>query len=138
MTQQTDEWEEVEVPAGTFISWSDRPGQVVTGKVLEYGDQDGTDFDGKPCPRLEVELAKAAYSVNKSGDRFEHEAGDVVTLNAGLANLKKGVRAAKLSPGDEVWISFASLEKVPKGQVKVFTVRVRRGAGTVAEEEPPF
>lgn len=137
MTQQKqDEWEDVEVPSGTYIGWSDRPGQVVTGTLLELGE--GQDFNGKPCPELEIELTTPAYSVNKEGERFDHGEGDVVKVTAGGANLKKAVRAAKLSVGDLVWIQFSSTEKVPKGTVKIFNVRVRRGAGAVAEEEPPF
>lgn len=136
--QQTDQWEDVDVPSGSYIGWDTKPGQVVTGKVLDYGDQTGQDFNGKPCPEVEIELAQATYSVTKEGERFEHEAGDVVKVTAGLANLKKAVRAAKVQTGDEIWLKFTSTEKVPKGTVKIFSARVRRGGGAAADDEPPF
>lgn len=137
-TTQQDDWEDIPVPAGSFMGWGPTPNQQppVVGTVITYGDQDGQDFAGKPCPQVEVELSAPTYSVNKEGERFDYNTGDLVTVTAGGANLRKAVRAAHLTPGDRVSIAFTETLKVPKGTVKIFTVRVKRGAG--ADDEPPF
>jgi len=138
----TEAWETIEVPKGSFISWGDRPGQEVVGRVLDYDATGGTDFNDQPCPQLSVELTADAYSVNKAGERFDHGRGDVVTLNCGLANLKRAIRAAALDPGDLVSIRFDSTDRADKGTVKVFVVKVARGAGRRTSEPassaPPF
>jgi hypothetical protein len=134
-------FEEVEVPKGAFISWGPRPGQEVTGKVLDYSPDGGTDFNDQPCPQLTVELIDPAYSISKSGDRFTHDRGELVTLNCGLANLKRAVRFTNPEAGDVIKIQFTDLEKGGKGEVKVFSIKIARGAArgpSAQPEEPPF
>lgn len=123
------EWEEIDVPRGAYVSWGNTPGQHVTGKVLGYDEKGGSDFDGNPCPSLEVELAEPAASIDKSGVRTDYEAGAMVVLNCGQASLKRAVRAAALDRGDLVKITLSNLAPAAKGTVKEFSIKVARGAG---------
>lgn len=145
------QWETVEVPRGSYIGWGNRTGQHVTGRVVGYDDRGGTDFNGDPCPQLSVELTERAASFNKEGERTDFDAGELVILNCGQASLKRAVRAAALNTNDLVKVEFVDTEKVDKGTVKVFEIKVARGAGKAAaaasaparsaapmEEEPPF
>lgn len=122
-------FETVDVPSGSYIAWGPTPGQVVTGKVLEYSPAGETDFNGNPCPGLTLELVEAAYSVNKAGERHDHGVGDLVTVTCGLANLKRAVQAAALSAGDIVRLSYTGQGQSANGTFKVFEVAVARGAG---------
>lgn len=145
-------WEEVDVPRGAYIGWGNKEGQHVTGKVLEYALDGGTDFNNKPCPAITIELIETAASFNKEGVRTNHDAGEVVQLNAGQVSLKRALRAADPSPGDLVKISLANLVKTPNGTVKEFAIKIARGAGvgsasskpaaagsaTADDDEPPF
>lgn len=145
-------WETVEVPRGAYIGWGLKPGQHVTGKVLEYSLTGGSDFNGDPCPTLAVELIEKAASFNKAQERTDHEPGELVQLNIGQVSLKRALRAADPSPGDLVKIT---LENVLKGagknggDVKEFGIKIARGAGVSSskpaatqdnsdDDEPPF
>lgn len=144
------QFETVDVPAGAYIGWAPNPGQTVVGKVLAYQQAGGTDFGGDPCPQLSLELLEPAFSVNKMGDRTDFNTGDLVVINAGLANLKRNVVAAQPQAGDVVKIEFTSLERSANGQVKVFKIGIARGAGknlptppsagqaAQVEAQPPF
>ena len=139
-------WEVVEVPRGAYIGWGTKPGQHVTGKVLEYSPDGGTDFNGSPCPTVAIELVENAASFNKDGDRSNHEAGEIVQLNAGQVSLKRALRAADPAVGDLVKIELQSLAKTDKGSVKEFGIKIARGAGVSSkakaapadDDEPPF
>lgn len=122
-------WEEVEVPRGSFIGWGTYQGQYVMGKVISYDMTGGTDFNGNVCPRLDIELREAAASFDKDMNRTDHQAGEFVVINCGLANLKRAVQAANLNMGDLVKITLEGFEKVDKGTVKIFGIKVARGAG---------
>jgi hypothetical protein len=122
-------WETIEVPQGSFIGWGDHAGQYVMGKVISYDATGGTDFNQQVCPRLDVELHEPAASFTKEGTRSDYPAGAFVALNCGLANLKRSIIAAQLNIGDLVKITLTSFEKVDRGTVKIFEVKVARGAG---------
>lgn len=140
------DWEEVEVPRGAYIGWGNKPGQHVTGKVLEYTIDGGTDFNGNPCPTLAVELVEKAASINKEGDRSDHEPGEIVQLNAGQVSLKRALRAADPTPGDLVKIELQNLAKTANGTVKEFGIKIARGAAVSSkpvaaqqnDDDPPF
>lgn len=142
-------WEEVQVPRGAYLGWGTKKGQHVTGKVLEYSHDGGTDFGGNPCPTAAIELTEAAASFNKDGDRTDYEAGTIIQLNAGQVSLKRALRAADPSPGDLVKITLSNLAKTDKGTVKEFNIQIARGAGGSVkpkaeakavedDDEPPF
>ena len=129
-------WEEIEVPRGAFISWGTSIGQHVTGSVLAYDENGGTDFAGNPCPQLSVELSEAAASINKEGQRTDFAAGELVVLNCGQVSLKRAVRAAALNVGDLVKIELQNLVKTANGTVKEFGIKVARGAGSTSTPAP--
>ena len=142
-------WETVEVPRGAYIGWGSKKGQHVTGKVLDYQPEGGTDFNQNPCPSATIELTEAASSFTKDGDRSEHEAGSLVQLNAGQVSLKRALRAADPAPGDLIKITLVNLAKTDKGSVKEYDIKIARGAGgkvtpkaaavaEVDDDEPPF
>ena len=143
-------WETVEVPRGAYVGWGTKKGQHVTGKVLEYSPDGGTNFAGDPCPSVTIELTEDAASFNKDGERSNHQAGEIVQLNAGQVSLKRALRAADPSPGDLVKITLENLAKTDRGTVKEFGIKIARGAGgtvkpkaaaTAAAEDddtPPF
>lgn len=140
------EWEEVDVPRGAYIGWGTKAGQHVTGKVLEYSLDGGSDFNGNPCPSVAIELTEKAASFNKEGERTDHDAGELVQLNAGQVSLKRALRAADPKPGDLVKIELSNLVKTDKGTVKEFNIKIARGAGVGVkpaaaqqnDDEPPF
>jgi hypothetical protein len=140
------EWEEIDVPRGAYISWGNKTGQHVTGKVLEYTFDGGTDFAGNRCPSIAVELTEKAASVNKEGDRTDFDAGEIVQLNAGQVSLKRALRAADPKPGDLVKITLSDLVKTANGTVKEFSIKIARGAGVSSKpvaaeddsDDPPF
>lgn len=131
-------WETIEVPRGAYIGWGSKKGQHVTGKVLDYQPEGGTDFNGNACPSATIELTEAAASFNKDGDRSDFAAGELIQLNAGQVSLKRALRAADPSPGDLVKITLVNLAKTDKGTVKEFDIKIARGAGgAVAEKAKP-
>lgn len=144
-------WETIEVPRGAYLGWGNKKGQHVTGKVLEYSPDGGTNFAGDPCPAATIELTEPAASFNKEGERTDYPAGEIIQLNAGQVSLKRALRAADPSPGDLVKITLDSLVKTDKGTVKEFGIKIARGAGgattkskaaeadsAVDDDEPPF
>lgn len=126
-------WETVEVPRGAYLGWGSKKGQHVTGKVLEYSPDGGTNFAGDPCPSATIELTEPAASFNKDGERTDYPAGEIIQLNAGQVSLKRALRAADPSPGDLVKITLESLAKTDKGTVKEFGIKIARGAGGTAK-----
>ena len=129
-------WETVEVPRGAYLGWGTKKGQHVTGKVLEYSPDGGTNFAGDPCPSATLELTEQAASFNKDGDRTDYPAGEIIQLNAGQVSLKRALRAADPSPGDLVKITLSNLAKTDKGTVKEFSIQIARGAGGAAKPKP--
>lgn len=140
------EWEEVAVPRGAYIGWGDKPGQHVTGKVMDYNPTGGTNFAGEPCPTVAVELTEKAASFNKAGERTDFAEGDLVQLNAGQVSLRRALRAADPTTGDLIKITLEGLAKTANGTVKEFGIKIARGAGAVNspaaaavdDDAPPF
>jgi hypothetical protein len=140
------DWEEVAVPKGAYIGWGNKPGQHVTGRVLDYNATGGTDYNDEPCPQVAIELTEAAASFNKEGVRTDFDAGELVQLNAGQVSLKRALRAADPSPGDLVKITLDNIAALKGGKsVKEFGIKIARGAVKVAatgvvadDDEPPF
>lgn len=133
-------WEKVDVPIGTYIGWGVKPGQHVTGTVLDYDPTGGTDFNDKVCPLLEVELTARAASYNKELERTNYDEGETVFVTCGLTSLKRAIKKAEPKRGDLIKIELEGLEKVDKGKVKIFGIQMARGAGKIsdraAEESP--
>lgn len=124
------EWEEVAIPAGSFIGWGSKKGQHVTGKVIDYQADGGTDFNQNPCPQVVIELTEQAASFNKEGDRNEFPAGDIVQITCGQVKLKQGIRAADPTPGDIIKIELTEITRLANGNtMKTFGIKIARGVG---------
>lgn len=119
-------WEDIEPPMGAFIGWGQKKGQKVVGKVTEYDEFGGTDYNGKECPLLEIELTEKAASFNKKGERTNHDPGETVLLSCGQINLKKKIKRAELAHGDLIRIVLDDFLDTANGTVKEFTVQVDR------------
>jgi hypothetical protein len=129
------QWVEVEVPRGAYFGWGNQPGQCVVGKVVNYDETGGTDFDKEQCPLLELVLSEPADSFNKSGDRTTFEAGETIQMNCGQVSLKRAVRKADLKPGELVRIVLANMANLKGGRtVKEYAIAVARV--TPAEPHP--
>ena len=145
----TMNWETVDVPRGAYIGWGTKPGQHVTGKVLDYDPAGATDFNGGQCPALEIELTEPAASFNREGERTTQDTGEIVQLSCGQVSLKRAVRKADPKPGDLVKITLENLAKTQNGTVKEFGIKIARAsaatrigattaADTIEDDEPPF
>ena len=103
-------WEDVEIPQGSFIGWHEI-GQKVTGKVVSFAAEGGTDFNQNPCPQIVIELTESALNFKEKGaERETIEAGEFVTITCGQANLKRGIIAAQPTNGDLVQIHYEGTE----------------------------
>ena len=137
-------FEEVEAPVGTFISWGNKKGQKVIGKILDYDETGGNDFGNNPCPLLEIELTEKAASITKDGERTDYPPGEIVMLSCGQASLKRKVKRADLKRGNLVHIELADLLKVSNGTLKEFNVSVDRSTSAASDssdaddDDPPF
>ncbi len=130
------QWEQIEVPRGGYIGWGNKPGQHVTGKVLDYTPDGGTDYYQKPCPFIQIELSDKAASFNKEGERTDYPAGELVNLNAGQVSLQRALRAAGPRRGDMVKIELVNLVKTDKGTVKEFDLKIARGKDDGGDAKP--
>jgi hypothetical protein len=128
-------WEEIIVPRGTYFTWGNTVGQQVTGRVLMYKADGGVAFDKSPCPLLEVELTAPTVSVGKNGDE-RLQVGEVVTLTAGQARLKKGLLIANPVAGDLVEITLTE-PSAGAGVAKDFRIRIDRDS-RIGDDEAPF
>ena len=130
-------WEEVDIPRGAYFSWGNEPGQKILGKVLSFKADGGTDFNGNVCPLLEVELREPTFSIGKNGEE-PLDVGEVALLNAGQAQLKRGLRAAPPAVGDLIEIM---LKGSTSSGAKDFGIRIARGAAIndepLIDNEPP-
>lgn len=129
------DFEKVEVPQGRFIGWG-RKGQRVTVKVMSFDPTSGSDFSGKSCPQLIGELTESCTNYKDKGTVEETlDAGELVTVTAGLANLKRGLLAADPKVGDIVRMTFSDTYKTANGDGKVIDVEIARVRQTVSEDE---
>src|SRR5258708_24604576 len=117
------DWETIDVPRGTFIGWGNRKGQHVTGEVLDYDTTGGTDYDGNPCPQLEIELTEKASSFTKDGDRTIYDPGELVLVTCGQVSLKRAVKKADPERGDLLKVKLDDMVKVANGTVKEFIIQ---------------
>jgi hypothetical protein len=124
MTQP--QWEDINVPRGTFFSWGIYQGQNITGKVMDYEPDGGIDFNNNRCPQLTVELTLPAKSIDKQNGITDLSAGEVVSLTCGQVSLKRAVKTADPVPGDLISITLSDLVKVANGTVKEFAIKIAR------------
>jgi len=93
-----------EFGASEFVKFS-AVGDTVTGKITNI--RIGEDFNGNPCPVLDLETG--------TGSR---------TVTAGQANLKSQIVQLRPNVGDGITITYDRDEKAEKGMKKVFAIRL--------------
>ena len=127
------EFEKVEIPRGKFIGWAKKPPQLVTIKVMSFDPTGGTDGNGRICPQMIGTLTEACDNYREAGTVKERlEADELVTLQAGIVNLKKGLLQADPKPGDIVRMDFNDTYPTTNGNPgKVIEVLIARAAQTV-------
>ena len=104
-------WDDPDMqPAPTdYVKW-DNPGQTIVGTITNIVK--GTDFNGAPCPQLELRL----------------DDGTDIALTCGQYQLAEKVKALRPIAGDRILVSFDAVQATAGGRtVKVFTVRATRG-----------
>jgi len=120
------EFQTIEVPTGRFIGWG-QLGQTITVKTVAFDPTGGKDFNDNICPQLIGTLTENCDNYREKGTVKERlEAGEMVTVNGGVANLKKGLLIANPKPGDLVRMTWTDTYKSTKGDGKVIQVQVAR------------
>jgi hypothetical protein len=139
--------QEMATESYTFYGWDKKPGQVVVGEVESFSDTAGTDYDGNPCPKVNLILAEPSTShATVEGTSKELPVDTIVTINCGQYQLKRDVM--KLdggngpAPGDKLAITFLRVEKTANGRtLKVFQFHYNKidvAAATTAATDAPF
>lgn len=127
-----DGYEKVEVPQGRFIGWAakvTKPPQEVIVKVLEYDPEGGKTANGTIVPQFSGTLVRDATNYRDKGtERETLNAGELVTVTCGIANLRKGIKAAEPKPGDTVKMVFSDTYETRDGTGKVIEVYIKRGS----------
>jgi hypothetical protein len=132
-----DEWEEINLPQGTFFGWG-KVGQTFQAEVVNFDPTGGSDFNGGTCPQLVGIAIGELETYRDKGTRREAIGdGDFVTLTCGQAQLAKKVTAAAPTAGDIIRIVYDSDYKTGKGTGKGFTVKVKRGQPRAQAAPPP-
>lgn len=122
-------YQTIETPQGAFVGWGDKPGQIIEGRVTDYDPVGGKDFGGDVCPSVELELTRTGHSLVK-GTWTTYEAGELVTVTCGQAQLKKKVRKAEPRIGDLLYMELGEKIRVPAGEVKSFIVQIDKAGGS--------
>lgn len=128
MTKTEEEWEDVVVAPGNWVSW-DTPGQMVTGWVVTYDATKGTtDYNGDECGLLVIDDA---------------ETRELRSITLSLAALKTTVAAASPHPGLMLRITYTGdVKSAGDRTYKNFTIQ--KGASKAPERpaedplEEPF
>jgi hypothetical protein len=130
------EFTTIEVPTGKFISWG-KLAQQVTVRTVAFDPVGGRDFNNNICPQLIGTLTEDCDNYRERGTVHERlRAGEMVTVNGGVANLKKGLLMADPKPGDLVRLTFADTYKTAQGDGKVIKVEHAPGEpGAVTEDD---
>ena len=100
-------------PSGDFVKFA-TIGDTVSGTVT--GIRVGEDFNGRPCPVIDLATA--------DGPR---------TVTCGQANLSAQIKAMRPKVGTALTITYTSEAKAEKGMKKVFTITAAAGS-----EPAPF
>lgn len=134
MTQP--QWEKVQLTSQAggdlppFLKWGDLAGQIITVAVLEFTADGGRDFDGNPCPRLDMVVAQPGGYNIAEGHQVPLNSGDKLTWQGNTpARLANGLKAANPAPGDLLQLSHEGTYRTEKGTGKDIQVQIARGAG---------
>lgn len=110
--------------SGAFAKFQAK-GDTYTGRIV--GLRAGTDFNGNPCPVIDIEQAD----------------GTPLTISCGQAALKATVRQlgkdGELTVGRVITVTMTGEVKAERGMKKTFDVQVRDAVGAAAQaDKPPF
>lgn len=115
----------VEVPRGTFWGWAVKPPQEVTVETISYDPQGGRDAKDNIVPRLIGKVLKDTTSYRDRGTTaVEIKAGEVVTIEGGVANVKSGLLAADPKRGQIVQLTFTATYETKNGTGKEIEIAV--------------
>lgn len=103
MTDSTNEIDWGAMSSGDFVKF-ESIGDKVSGVITAV--RPGTDFNGNPCPVLDLTL----------------DDGSTRTLSCGQANLKAQIVALKPQAGGTITVTFDHEEKAAMGMKKVFVI----------------
>lgn len=114
--------------SGDYVKFEE-VGDSVVGIIREI--REGRDFNGNPCPLLELEVS---------------EDGDSKTLTAGQVLLKAALAEKAPQVGDKIRITYSGIGEAQPGKApaKLFTVEVKPGphelvvAAPVLADDAPF
>lgn len=121
----------IDVPSGRFISWG-KLGQQVTVRVVSFDPVGGRDFQNNICPQLIGTLVHDCDNYRDKGAIHERlPAGEMVTVNGGIANLKRGLLLADPTPGDLVRMTYNDTYKTAQGDGKIIQVEHAHGTPAV-------
>ena len=138
MTQP--QWETIDLPSGSdspFYKWGEVAGQTLTGAVIAFTTDGGTDFDGHSCPRIDVQLTEDTHTL-RDGAWEKLPAGSSVTWQGNSpARLASALRQAAPARGDLIKLEHKGAYKTPKGTGKDIGVQIARGAGQQALASAP-
>jgi hypothetical protein len=113
-------WDTPEAAAmggGEYFSFTEPATFVGTWISIDFSG--GTDFNGNECPLVLV----------------EDDDGEVKRITAAQKNLQTKIKDARPNKGDRVAIGWdGTKEKMPAGDMKVFTVEVKRSEAVAAEK----
>jgi hypothetical protein len=112
MTAEAVNWDDFS-SGGDFVKF-ENVGDTVTGTITAI--RGGTDFNGNPCPVIDLDTADGAR-----------------TVTCAQANLKAQIVAKRPTVGSSITITYAKQTKVEKGMRKDFDIVI-----TAGEAKPPF
>ena len=123
--------------ASTFIGWGKLEQQVEL-EVLTFEPAGGRDFNNNPCPRVVGTLmADCDNYKDLRGDieRVKLKAGQQVTVEGGVENLRKGLLLVEPKRGDLLRLTYTDTYDTPQGKGKVIKVEhAPAGEGSVSED----
>lgn len=118
-----------------FYGWSYDIGQTLIGKVVSTA----TTPEGYPEIVLEVTEPTRSFA-EKKNEWTDIAVGHRVVLTCRLSNLRKGILRADPKAGDMLRIELESLFETPKGQSKIFDIKIARTeqAPSTLQAKAPF
>lgn len=122
------EFTKVEVPRGQFFGWAVKPPQEVTVSVVSFDPVGGRDAKDNVVPRLVGKLLEPTSSYRDRGTtEVKLDAGELITIEGGVANVKSGLLAADPKAGDIVQLKFVATYETKNGTGKEIEVFIARG-----------
>jgi hypothetical protein len=124
--------------ASAFIGWGEK-GQAVELEVVTYDPTGATTPNGKVVPRVVGTLVEDCdnYKNLRGGSptKARLRAGEQVTVDGSVENLRKGLMIANPARGDFLRLTFTDTYDTREGEGKVITVEHAPAASGVKEDD---